>query len=307
MKRRTVKDSTATMPWTGPPLLRLAALAWTALLGAVLVSAGCASAPAERPGSDPLFGLGDRTTFTVTAEGLQRDFHVLVRLPRSYGETDREYPMAFLLDGGILFPMLSPYQLMMEAEGSAGEVIVVGISYGGLGFSNGNLRSTDYTAASPDVAYFGGAPAYQDFLAEELLPRLQREYRIDPDRTVLFGQSLGGQFAIHAALTRPELFSTYVAINPALGANLDHFLALRPAPDTAPSRLVLALGTEDTPRYREAALAWLAARRAAPDPSLALEVIELAGRHHATAAPAAYFEVIRRLVPPPGGDEAGRN
>lgn len=269
-------------------------------LSALILTIGCAAGgggrgPVEAP--DPLFGLGDRKTFTITSERLGRDFHVLVRLPRSYADSDRAYPMAFLLDGGILFPMLAPYQLMMEVEGSAGEVIVVGISYGGLGFANGNLRSTDYTAPSPEVAYFGGATAYQDFLADELLPRLRREYRIDPDRTVLFGQSLGGQFAIHAALTRPELFSTFVAINPALHANLDYFLALRPSVGAASTSLLLALGTEEESRYRDPVMAWLGARLAAPDANVSLEIVELGGRHHATSAPGAYFEAVRRIAP----------
>jgi predicted alpha/beta superfamily hydrolase len=246
-----------------------------------------------------LFGLGDRELFTLHSETLDRDFHILVRLPRSYGETDRSYPMVLLLDGGILFPMLAPYQLMMEAEGSADEVIVVGVSYGGLGFANGNLRGTDYTAPSPEVAFFGGAAAYQDFLADELLPRLQADYRIDASKRLLLGQSLGGQFAIHAALTRPEMFSTHVAVNPALHANLDYFHALQPQPDAAPTRLLVALGTEDEPRFRLPALEWLGLRPVCPECSLTLEVLELSGSHHATSAPAAYFEAVRRQFPPP--------
>lgn len=253
---------------------------------------------------DPLFGLGEREVFTFTSDSLGRDFHVLVRLPRSYGESARSYPMAFLLDGGILFPMLSPYQLMMEVQGSADELIMVGISYGGLGFSNGNLRGTDYTAPSPQVAYFGGAEAFQAMLADELLPRLQRDYRIDPARRVLFGQSLGGQFAIHAALTRPTLFSTYVAINPALHANLPYFLALEPVAVEAPTRLVLAMGSEDDPRYREAALAWWSAWQARDERPFELDMIEIEGAHHATSAPDAYFEVIQGLFPPPEGAAA---
>ena len=264
-----------------------------------LLLTGCAATREPPPSIDPLFGLGDRATFTITSERLGRDFHVLVRLPRSYADSDRAYPMAFLLDGGILFPMLSPFQLMMEAEGTAGEVIVVGISYGGLGFANGNLRATDYTAPSPEVEYFGGAAAYQDFLADELLPRLEREFRIDPDRTVLFGQSLGGQFAIHAAMSRPELFSTFVAINPALHANLAYFMQLEAAPRSPATSLILALGTEEAPRYREPIETWLTARRIVAETTVGLEVIQLEGRHHATSAPAAWFEVIRRLAPPP--------
>lgn len=271
----------------------------------LLLAAGCARPVVGETGSpDPLFGLGDRETFTVTAESLERDFHVLVRLPRSYRESDRDYPMALLLDGGILFPMLAPFQLMMEAEGSADEVIVVGISYGGLGYSNGNLRGTDYTAPSPEVEYFGGAVAFQDFLADELLPRLQRDYRIDRSRRVLLGQSLGGQFAIHAALTRPDLFSTFVAVNPAIHANPAYFLALEAQRGDPPTRLVMAMGSEDDPRFRESAEAWIEARQQSADPGFLLEVLPLPGAHHATSAPRAYFEVVRRLAPPaePGTD-----
>jgi len=263
----------------------------------LLLTSACAVTTNPERVPDPLFGLGDRELFVLHSETLDRDSHILVRLPRSYGESDRSYPMVLLLDGGILFPMLVPFQLMMEAEGSAEELIVVGVSYGGLGFANGNLRGTDYTAPSADVPYFGGAAAYQDFLADELLPRLQARYRIDASKRLLLGQSLGGQFAIHAALTRPELFATHVAVNPALHANLGYFHALQPQPDAAPSRLVVVLGTEDEPRYRLPALEWLGLRPACPGCSLTLEVLELPGGHHASSAPAAYFEVVRRLYP----------
>ena len=269
------------------------------LLLLLVLSSGCAVKPASERVPDPLFGLGDREVFTLRSETLGRDFHILVRLPRSYAETDRRYPMALLLDGGILFPMLVPFQLLMEVQDDAEEMIVVGISYGGLGFANGNLRGTDYTAPSPEVEFFGGASAYQDFLADELLPRLQADYRIDPERRLLLGQSLGGQFAIHAALTRPDLFSAYIAVNPALHANLDYFHALQPEANAAPTRLLVAIGTEDEPRFREPALDWLGRRPPCADCALRLEVIELLGGHHATSAPAAWFEAVRRLFPAP--------
>lgn len=268
------------------------------LLLAIALS-GCASTAVPERIPDPLFGLGDREMFVLHSQTLDRDFHILVRLPRSYDESERSYPMALLLDGGILFPMLVPFQLLMEVQDNAEELIVVGVSYGGLGFANGNLRGTDYTAPSPDVAFFGGAMAYQDFLADELLPRLQADYRLDAGRRLLLGQSLGGQFAIHAALTRPELFSTYVAVNPALHANLDHFLALVPQADAAPTRLLVALGTEDDPRFRLPTLEWLERRPTCTECSLTLELLELPDGHHATSAPAAYFEVVSRLFPAP--------
>lgn len=280
---------------------------WTMCLLLLAPGSGCAvqtlaeaevtDPPARERTPDPLFGLGTRDSFVISSGPIGRDFHILMRLPRSYGASDRDYPMVLLLDGGILFPMLAPYQLMMEAEGSADELIVVGVSYGGLGFSNGNYRGTDYTAPSDQVEYFGGAALYQSFLAAELLPRLQRDYRIDPSQRLVLGQSLGGQFAIHVALTRPELFSTAIAVNPALHANLEEFLALEVEPGEQARTLVVALGSEDPPRYRDAAIEWLEDRTRRPTGNLQIDVIELPGGHHATSAPAAYHSVIRRIFP----------
>jgi predicted alpha/beta superfamily hydrolase len=263
-----------------------------------LLLTGCSISSSPARIADPLFGLGDRDQFSVRSERLRREFHVLIRLPRDYSESGRDYPMVVLLDGGILFPMLAPYQLMMEVQGSADEVIVVGVSYGGLGYSNGNLRSTDFTAPSPTVEHYGGAAAYQAFLADTLLPRLLSDYRVDPAKTLLMGQSLGGQFAIHAALTRPELFSTFVAVNPALHANLAYFLRSDWPPTEARTRLIVALGGEDDPRFRGPALSWLEAWEKRDDRPFDLEHLPLPGEHHATSAPAAYFEAISRLFPP---------
>ncbi|MEE4296729.1 MAG: alpha/beta hydrolase-fold protein [Wenzhouxiangella sp.] len=278
------------------------------LIFILVLTTGCASHQGsdnsqteQHPSShipDPMFGLGDRESFTLSSEVIGRDFQILVRLPRSYESSDRDYPLIVLLDGGILFPMLAPYQLMMEAEGTADEALIVGISYGGLGFSNGNLRATDYTAPSPQVSYFGGAMAYQDFLSEELLPRLTREYRINSSQRVLLGQSLGGQFAMHAALTRPTLFSTYVAVNPAIHANADYFSTLEAVGSKKKRTLIMAIGSEDPIEYRDPAMQWFNHRSGTSSPGLNLELIELADAHHATSAPAAYHTIVRSLFPP---------
>src|SRR6056297_4326234 len=158
------------------------------------------------PWLDRLFGLGQSDTFTLASETLDRDFHVYVRLPQAYEASDESWPVIYLLDGGILFPMLAPYHFMLTIDGIAPEAIIVGISYGGLGFANGNMRSTDYTASSDEVDHYGGAPEFQTFLASQLLPLIDQRYRTDPGRRVIVGKSLGGQFVLYTALTRPGLF-----------------------------------------------------------------------------------------------------
>lgn len=243
---------------------------------------------AGNPALDRLFGLGPVETFDIHSGLLGRDFHVYVRLPREYDQSDCEWPVVYMLDGGILFPMLAPLHFMLEIDRLAPPAVLVGISYGGLGFANGNLRSTDYTAPAPEPDYYGGAPAYQAFLAEELIPRINAAYRVDHDRSLILGQSLGGQFTLLTAMTRPGLFGAYLSINPALHRNVDYFIGLEPAARERPTPLLITRASEEAELFRSALDRWLEHWRADGSEALALSLATLEGQHHASSAPAAY-------------------
>jgi len=242
-----------------------------------------------------LFGMSQPDTFTLAAETLERDFHIYVRLPQGYAESDEPFPVIYLLDGGILFPMLAPYHFMLTIDGIAPEAIIVGISYGGLGFANGNMRSTDYTASSDEVDHYGGAPEFQTFLASQLLPLIDQRYRTDPGRRIIAGQSLAGQFVLYTALTRPALFWGHISINPALHRNLAFFRDYPVEKDAARARLFVGAGTLDAPRFRQPAREWIDEWTNRDESHLDLEVALLAGEHHASAAPVAYREGLRWL------------
>lgn len=263
------------------------------LLVAWLLASCAALASAERSELDRLFGLGPVETFTIGSKTLARDFYIYVRLPRAYDQTDCRWPVVYLLDGGILFPMLAPLQLMMELDELAPPAVLVGISYGGLGFANGNLRSTDYTAPAPEPEYFGGAEAYQGFLAEELIPIIKSDYRVDHDHSLVLGQSLGGQFTLYTALTRPELFGAYLSINPALNRNVDYFLELDVPARTEPTPILITRASEDGDAFRLALDRWLDHWQEGDSSALNLAVETLDGQHHASSAPAAYQTALQ--------------
>ncbi|MEE4639606.1 MAG: alpha/beta hydrolase-fold protein [Wenzhouxiangella sp.] len=279
--------------------IRTLLLAWLAASGTVL-------AKTESAELDRLFGLGPVETFTIHSETLGRDFHVYVRLPRAYGETDCRWPVVYLLDGGILFPMLAPLQLMMELDELAPQAVLVGISYGGLGFANGNLRATDYTAPAPEAEYFGGADDYQNFLADELIPRVSTNYRVDHDHSLVLGQSLGGQFTLYTALTRPALFAAYLSINPALHRNVDFFLELDAAVRSAPAPILITRASEDGHAFRMALDRWLDHWEAGQSSALDLSVSILEGQHHASSAPAAYLHAMAWWAAQTEQGDAGR-
>ncbi|WP_306323292.1 MULTISPECIES: enterochelin esterase [unclassified Streptomyces] len=64
----------------------------------------------------------------------------------------------------------------------------------------------------------GARDAYVEFLADELLPWAAGRWplTVDPARTVVAGQSLGGMAALHAGRLRPERFGHVVAQSPSL-------------------------------------------------------------------------------------------
>ena len=195
-----------------------------------------------------LQGLGGSHYMQVESEVVGRDFHVYIMLPDNYEENpDQTYPTIYVLDGGNLFPLLVTYYGYLNFGQEVPDAIIVGISYGADTFSGGNYRSTDYTAPSEERDYWGGAGNYQTFLSDELMPLVEKNFRSQPDRRIIFGQSLAGQFVLYTALTEPNLFWGHIASNPALHRNLPFFLqAHSPANDEAePSRLLVASASHD--------------------------------------------------------------
>ena len=224
-----------------------------------------------------------------------RGFHIYVRLPEGYGDTDRRYPTVYLLDGGNTFPMLAPYYHYLNFGEEVPDMIVIGISYGSDNFENGNFRSTDYTAPSDAREYWGGAESFQAFLRDELFLLVEREYRSNASRRIIFGHSIGGQFVLYTALTQPKLFWGHIASNPALHRNLPFFLAEH-ADYGGPtqSKLLVASGTEDDPVFREPALAWIQHWKERHGP-WQMKTIDLEGHSHMSAPPAAFRQGLRWL------------
>lgn len=215
------------------------------LLICVLVVGTPARAQTDTPPA--LAGLaGDY--FPIDSVSTEGRYHIYVRYPEGYDPADeRLYPTVYLLDGDSLFPMLAPTQLFLHYDEALPEAIVVGIAYG----------SFDPAINRRDRDYRGHAVGLFDwFLEVELIPEIERRYRSDPNRRVLVGQSLGGGYVVHSALTHPDLFWGRIASNPAFGT--DPAWAYE-APGEASRNdlgLVVISGSRDRQPYRDGALEW---------------------------------------------------
>ena len=263
------------------------------ILMACISSASPTAAQNSEPDFGLLQGLGDVRYHHHESALLERGFHLFVRLPESYGERKEAlFPTVYLLDGGVTFPLLSGYYRYLSLARDVPDAILVGVAYGAVSFEDGNLRGTDFTAPSAEREHYGGASRFQRVLRDEVLPLVERNYRSDPAQRVIFGQSLGGQFVLHAAQTEPTLFHGYIASNPALHRNLPFFLQpIKHSGDKG--RLYVSSAAHDDPRFREPAQKWIEHWAALDAKPWSLRTQTLAGHNHFSAAPAAFRQGLR--------------
>jgi predicted alpha/beta superfamily hydrolase len=138
-------------------------------------------------------------------------------LPDDYDQSDKKYPVLYLLDGDVAFGMAASIARYLQFGNTIPELIIVGIGYGALKKNEGNMRSRDYTISSrrgrPGT---GGAPKFREFLKEELIQYIENTYRTIPDDRTINGYSLGSLFAIYTLFTESGLFNRYIIGSPHL-------------------------------------------------------------------------------------------
>lgn len=143
------------------------------------------------------------------------------------------YRVVYTTDAALLFSTLvatvRAYDTRRHEVGHL-PTIVIGIGYP-PGVDVVAARSVDLTpqlrgAPVPVVGRkryeTGGADALLDCIEFELMPLIKQRVPVDGTQQALFGHSYGGLFALHALLSRPHLFASYMVVSPSLwyGAGL---------------------------------------------------------------------------------------
>ena len=238
---------------------------------------------------DKLQGLGDVEYFQLqnTKPGKSaHPYHIFVRLPDEYKQADKEsYPTLYLLDGGTNFPLFSAYYTYLRLMQDVPPTIIVGISYGHQDWRKGNDRSHDFTVPSTEREHWGGAAVFEQFLSNTLMPSMQQKYRVDSQKQILFGQSLGGQFALYTSMYGKAPFYAVIASNPALHRNLDYFKQAMNTRETRP-KVYVSTAEFDDPIYREPALDWINHWQG-QEVEWEHDFVDLKGHNHLSATPMA--------------------
>ncbi len=154
------------------------------------------------------------TTVQLHSDVLGEDRQLIIHVPQGYEGGQQHYPVMYLLDGDRHFHHTTGITQFLAQQGFIPAMIVVAIP--------NTDRTRDLTpepgAEAEQNPTAGGADEFLRFLSDELIPWVEGQYRTAPFRVVV-GHSLGGLFATHALLVRPEVFDAYISISPSLWWN----------------------------------------------------------------------------------------
>lgn len=159
---------------------------------------------------------GTITRITIKSAVLGEERSILVRTPVGYETNKTSYPVLYLTDGDAHIGHTAGTISFLSNNGRMSELIVVGITNTDRTRDLTPVKATAKNAAGElQFPTSGGADNFLKFIETELIPQVEKTYRVQPYR-ILSGHSLGGLFAIHAMVARPGVFNSFVAVSPSL-------------------------------------------------------------------------------------------
>ena len=148
--------------------------------------------------------------------------------------SEAHLPVLYVVDGDLLFGMAAEIARAMTSVAAFPAHYVVGIGYDAAYPDVLTLRTADLAPPIGEEALealgrlgdaiggqaSGGADAFLAFIVDTLQAEIAGRYpQTAGGPQILFGHSLGGLFAAHALLARPDGFSAFIASSPSLWWN----------------------------------------------------------------------------------------
>jgi predicted alpha/beta superfamily hydrolase len=152
---------------------------------------------------------------TMKSTSTGRTYDLYIHKPAGFDEDkDKKYPVLYLLDGQWDFKLLDSVVGGLVYDKWMPDIVVVGITYSGDHPDYDALRAMDCTPTPGERKGSGDAPKFLSFIKTELNPFMEMNYRGDPTRRILAGQSFGGLFTLYTMFTDPSMFWGYLAGSP---------------------------------------------------------------------------------------------
>ena len=155
----------------------------------------------------------------LRSEILKEERVIQVLLPEKYqpGSADK-YDVLYLLDGDWNMRYAAEIQQYLQNESYLPPMIIVAVM--------NTSRERDFTpTAVAGAAGTGGADKFLAFFKRELIPHIDKSYPSNGNN-ILYGHSLGGLFSMYALLSEPQLFNSYLAVDPSFWWDNDYLIKL---------------------------------------------------------------------------------
>lgn len=158
-------------------------------------------------------------SFTIDSRILGETRRINVYLPPGYNASPASrVPVLYMPDGGMGEDFLHVAGLVQVSVGNQTmrPFLLVGIE--------NTQRRRDMTGPTSNeddkkiAPKLGSSAAFRRFIRNELMPEIKERYRTTSE-TAIVGESLAGLFVIETLLLEPDLFETYIAIDPSLWWN----------------------------------------------------------------------------------------
>jgi predicted alpha/beta superfamily hydrolase len=211
-----------------------------------------------------------------------QEYELQILLPGGHEGSNKKYPVLYLMDSQWDFPLVKSLYGQQYFDGFIPEMIIVGVTWGGINPNPDSLRARDYTPTNEKrMIQSGGADKFLSFMRNELFPFIESNYKADNNNRTLMGCSLGGLITLYTLFTQPDLFTGYAAASPAIG--WDSELLRKYETDFAkkkldkPVRVYMTIGDVERSRLAYEIFAAEMKERNYPSVSLVSKVLENTG------------------------------
>lgn len=186
------------------------------------------------------------STDTMVSRHLNENRIITVSLPTSYHKNkEKKYPLLVLLDGDYLFNAFYGALSYGNYWDEMPETIIVGIHQ-----NKNNERESDCEIDDATGHPIEKGLKFFDFIATELLPNLEKKYRITPFKTIA-GHDLTASYLNLFLYKESSPFSAYISLSPELANGMEAQIPKQLSKTRTPVFYYQSYSDKDLKEYQE--------------------------------------------------------
>jgi predicted alpha/beta superfamily hydrolase len=144
------------------------------------------------------YNAGFRYSFDSRILSEQRE--LLIHLPESYKNSDKSYPVIYVLDGNGHFKHATSAITYLQSQNFMPETILIGIT------NKRGMRGRDLG---------NGSDNFWSYIKNEVVNLVDENYRTSVHKTI-FGHSMAGAFVMQEFVENRTWFNSYIAASPGM-------------------------------------------------------------------------------------------